>query len=65
MNLMGSRRSEPQPQPEPVYEEPEDDGEDYEDPEEGMVAPAEYSDAVDYFNSLPESVRKMILNSDD
>ena len=59
MNLMGARRPEPQPVEE--YEEPEGDS----DPEEDMVAPAEYTDAVDYFNSLPESVRKMILNSDE
>jgi predicted transcriptional regulator len=57
MNLMSSRHSEPEPEPEYDYDD--------EDPETDMVAPAEYSDAVDYFNSLPESVRKMILNSDD
>ncbi len=55
MNLMSSRREEPEPEPD--YDD--------EDPEADMVAPTEYSDAVDYFNSLPESVRKMILNSDD
>ncbi len=57
MNLMSSRREEPEPEPEYDYDD--------EDPESDMVAPAEYSDAVEYFNSLPESVRKMILNTDD
>ena len=39
----------------------------YEEPsagEETVIAPTG-NDAVDYFNSLPESVRKMILNSDE
>ena len=65
MNLMGSRPSEPEtpkrmsePEPEPVsYEEPPAG-------EETVMAPTG-NDAVDYFNSLPESVRKMILNSDE
>ena len=39
----------------------------YEEPsagEETVIAPTG-NEAVDYFNSLPESVRKMILNSDE
>ena len=34
-------------------------------PGEETVIPSTGNDAVDYFNSLPESVRKMILNSDE
>jgi citrate synthase len=81
MNLMGSRPAEPQapqrmpepePEPEDFYEsrraEEYDNFEDpYEEPaagEETVMAPTA-NDAVDYFNSLPESVRKMILNSDE
>ncbi len=81
MNLMGSRPAEPQapqimPEPEPEHEdfyesrraEEYDNFEDpYEEPaagEETVMAPTG-NDAVDYFNSLPESVRKMILNSDE
>ena len=67
---------EPEPEPEDFYEsrqaprrtEEYDNFEDsYETPapgEETVMAPTG-NDAVDYFNSLPESVRKMILNSDE
>jgi hypothetical protein len=70
------RMPEPEPEPEDFYEsrqasrrtEEYDSFEDsYEEPaagEETVMAPTG-NDAVDYFNSLPESVRKMILNSDE
>ena len=70
------RMPEPEPEPEDFYEsrqatrrtEEYDNFEDsYEEPapgEETVMAPTG-NDAVDYFNSLPESVRKMILNSDE
>lgn len=71
MNLMSSARTDEfaeDPEPETVYDsEPED--EDLEDPYEEDDFDGEErvsaNEAVDYFNSLPESVRKMILNSDD
>jgi hypothetical protein len=67
------RMPEPEPEPEDFYEtsretqayDSYDDS--YEEPpagEETVMAPTG-NDAVDYFNSLPESVRKMILNSDE
>ena len=67
------RMPEPEPEPEDFYEtsretqayDAYDDS--YEEPpagEETVMAPTG-NDAVDYFNSLPESVRKMILNSDE
>jgi hypothetical protein len=65
----------PEPEPEDFYETRKTSRDtsygtyedSYDEPASGKetVIPPTGNDAVDYFNSLPESVRKMILNSDE
>ena len=63
-----------EPEPEDFYDSDEgaygsndsfDDSDEYPPAGEETVMAPTGNDAVDYFNSLPESVRKMILNSDE